>query len=82
MIKPISFRVKNATVAERERASKFRKPLFPESLYAVMEWYYCNGFHERVARLQLCKHGPTRNDRGNCVFQVRSDVTREWIEIT
>jgi hypothetical protein len=28
-----------------------------------------------VARQQLCKHGPTRNNRGSCVFGVRSDVT-------
>jgi hypothetical protein len=29
---------------------------------------YCNGFYQRVARQQLCKHGPTGNDRGSCFF--------------
>jgi hypothetical protein len=24
---------------------------------------YCIGFDQRVARQQLCKHGPTRNNR-------------------
>jgi hypothetical protein len=29
---------------------------------------YCNGFDQRVARQQLCEHGPTRNNGGTCVF--------------
>jgi hypothetical protein len=29
---------------------------------------YCNGFDQRVARQQLCKHGSTRNNSGICVF--------------
>jgi hypothetical protein len=29
---------------------------------------YCNGFDQRVARQQLSKHGPTRNNEGSCVF--------------
>jgi hypothetical protein len=29
----------------------------------------------RVARQQLCKHGPTCNNRGKGVFRVRGDVT-------
>jgi hypothetical protein len=29
---------------------------------------YCNGSDQRVARQQLCKHGPTRNNGGTCVF--------------
>jgi hypothetical protein len=33
---------------------------------------YSNGFYQCVARQQLCKHGPTRNNRGNSVF-CRSD---------
>jgi hypothetical protein len=31
---------------------------------------YCNGFDQRVARQQLCKHGTLRNNRGSCVFYV------------
>jgi hypothetical protein len=27
---------------------------------------YCNGFDQHVARQQLCKHGPTCNNRGSC----------------
>jgi hypothetical protein len=33
---------------------------------------YCNESDQRVIRQQLCKHGPTRNNRGSCVF-CRSD---------
>jgi hypothetical protein len=29
------------------------------------------------SRRQICKHGPTRNNRGSCVFCVRSDVTQQ-----
>jgi hypothetical protein len=31
-----------------------------------------NGFDQRFARQQLCKHGPTRNSNGSCIF-CRSD---------
>jgi hypothetical protein len=31
---------------------------------------YSNGFDQRVARQQLCKHGPTRNNRWGCNFYV------------
>jgi hypothetical protein len=31
---------------------------------------YRNGFDQRVARQQLCKHDPTRNNRWGCVFHV------------
>jgi hypothetical protein len=31
---------------------------------------YRNGFDQRVARQQLCKHGPARNNRWGCVFYV------------
>jgi hypothetical protein len=31
---------------------------------------YCSGFGQRIARLQLCKHGATRNNRRGCVFCV------------
>jgi hypothetical protein len=34
----------------------------------------CNGFDQRFARQQLCKHGPIRNNRGSCCFCVRGDV--------
>jgi hypothetical protein len=27
-----------------------------------------NGFDQCVARQQLCKHGPTRSNSGNCVL--------------
>jgi hypothetical protein len=30
--------------------------------------YYCNGFDRRIARQQLCKHGPTCKNGGGCVF--------------
>jgi hypothetical protein len=44
---------------------------------------YPDRFDERVARQQLCKHGPTRNNRGSCVFflprnwLMRCDVTQQ-----
>jgi hypothetical protein len=31
---------------------------------------YCNGFEQRIARQQLCKHNPTRNIRWGSVFYV------------
>jgi hypothetical protein len=36
---------------------------------------YCNGFDQRVARQQLWKHGPTLNNRGNCVFFLSAQLT-------
>jgi hypothetical protein len=36
---------------------------------------YCNGIGQRVARQRLCKHTPTRNNGGRCVFCVRGHVT-------
>jgi hypothetical protein len=33
---------------------------------------YFKGFDQHVARQQLCKHGPTCNNKGSCVF-CRSD---------
>jgi hypothetical protein len=47
----------------------------------VMNYLYCNGFDERVARQQLCKHGPTRNNTGGCFFLVRGDVTQRWVVV-
>jgi hypothetical protein len=41
------------------------------------EALYCNEFDERVARQQLCKHGPTRSNRGSCVFRVSGNVTQQ-----
>jgi hypothetical protein len=29
---------------------------------------YCNRFDQRIDMEQPCKHGPTRNNRGSCVF--------------
>jgi hypothetical protein len=43
---------------------------------------YCNGFDQRVARQQLCKHGPTRNNRGGCASYVRGEVTQQSIVLT
>jgi hypothetical protein len=47
-------------------------------------WYpgHCNGFDQRVVTQELCKHGPTRNNRGGCVFHVRGDVTQRWVVVT
>jgi hypothetical protein len=43
---------------------------------------YCNGFDQRVARQQLCKHGPTCNNGWGCVFYVARAtpvlVTDRW----
>jgi hypothetical protein len=38
----------------------------------IVHYIYFNGFDQRLARQQLCKHSPTRNNRGSCVF-CRSD---------
>jgi hypothetical protein len=43
---------------------------------------YCNGFDQCVARQQLCKHSPTCNYIGSCVFHIRSDVTHQYIAVT
>jgi hypothetical protein len=43
---------------------------------------YCNGFDQRFARQQHCKHGPTCNSRGGCFFRVRGDVTQRWVVAT
>jgi hypothetical protein len=34
---------------------------------------YCNGFNQRVARQQLCKHGPTHNKWGFVSYVVRAE---------
>jgi hypothetical protein len=36
----------------------------------MQESKYYNWFDQRVARQQLCKYGPTRNNRWGCVFYV------------
>jgi hypothetical protein len=58
------------------------KKIAPEKcLYLLLERVVlicCNGFYQRVARQQLCKHGPTRNNRGSCVPRVCGDVTRVY----
>jgi hypothetical protein len=43
-----------------------------QSFLMLKEVIYCNGFDQRVARQQLCKHAPTRNNRGSCISH-RSD---------
>jgi hypothetical protein len=43
---------------------------------------YYNGSDQRVARQQLCKHGPTRNNKGGRVFRIRDDVTQRWVVVT
>jgi hypothetical protein len=35
----------------------------PASPVMFLLYYYCNGFDQRIARQQLCKQGPTRNNR-------------------
>jgi hypothetical protein len=40
--------------------------------FCASVYKYCNGFDQHVARQQLCKHGPTHNNRGSGVF-CRSD---------
>jgi hypothetical protein len=40
-----------------------------QKLYSFHRKYH-NGFDQRVARQQLCKHGPTCNNTGGCVFYV------------
>jgi hypothetical protein len=46
-----------------------------------------NGFDQRAARQQHCKHSPTRNHRGSFVFilsaqLMRCDVTQQLIVMT
>jgi hypothetical protein len=41
--------------------------------------FYWNEIDQRVARQQLCKHGPKRNKRGGCVLRVPGDVTQPWV---
>jgi hypothetical protein len=53
-----------------------------EELPTVLTESYCNGFDQRFARQQLCKHGTTSNNKGSCVFRVRGDVTQQWVETT
>jgi hypothetical protein len=57
----------------------YKNPVLVFELYFNID-PYCNGYEQRVARQQLCKHGPTRNNRGNSVFCARGDVTQQWIE--
>jgi acetyl/propionyl-CoA carboxylase alpha subunit len=44
---------------------------------ATLRREHCNRSNQHVARQQLCKRGPTRNNRGSCVFRVHGDVTQE-----
>jgi hypothetical protein len=37
---------------------------------------YCNRLYHCVARQQLCKHGPTCNNKGSCVFCRSMSVLR------
>jgi hypothetical protein len=37
-------------------------------VYEYIYKVYCNGFDQRVARQQLCTHGPTGNNRRSSVF--------------
>jgi hypothetical protein len=46
------------------------------------KYKYCNGVDQRVTTQHLYKHGPTRNNRGGCVFCVRGDVTQRWVVVT
>jgi hypothetical protein len=42
----------------------------PQGRRSIGATGYCNGFNQRVAWQQLCKHGPTRNNRLGCVSYV------------
>jgi hypothetical protein len=42
----------------------------PQTFWFIIDQSYCNGFDQRVARQQLCKHSPTLNNRCGCVFYV------------
>jgi hypothetical protein len=57
--------VKNNKYAERTIAHLCgvmeRKNILAETDYRFQN--YCNGFDQHVARQQLCKHGPTLNNR-------------------
>jgi hypothetical protein len=45
----------------------------------ILQRQYCNGFGQRVARQQLCKHGPTRNIE-EAVFSVDpTDTPIDWL---
>jgi hypothetical protein len=44
--------------------------LFVGVIIAVDCIHIVNGFNQLVARQQLCKHGPTCNNRCGCVFCV------------
>jgi hypothetical protein len=44
----------------------FNFVFFQISSFLKFVLLYCNGFDQRVARQQLCKHGPTRNKTWCC----------------
>jgi hypothetical protein len=44
--------------------------MFSSALCSQTRAIYCNGFDQRFARQQLCKHGPKYNNRWGCVFYV------------
>jgi hypothetical protein len=47
----------------------------------LQEKTYCNAFHQRVARQQLCKYGSTRNrGRKLCYFVDPTDMPTGWLD--
>jgi tRNA(Arg) A34 adenosine deaminase TadA len=41
---------------------------------------YCNGFDQRVARQQLCKHGPTSTIEEAGFSVVPTDAPVDWLD--
>jgi hypothetical protein len=50
-------------------------------VHEIMMIVYWKGFDQRVARQQLCKHGPTCNNIGENVFSMWSAPSnnRNWV---
>jgi hypothetical protein len=57
------------------------KPILIEVRFPVGA-RYGNVFDQRFAMQQLCKHGPTHNNRGGYAFRVRGDVMQLWVVVT
>jgi hypothetical protein len=66
----------------REVMLRERYSVSPDVVSSKQSLTYCNEFDQRIARQQLCKHGPTCNSRGCCVLRVRCDVTQRWVVVT
>jgi hypothetical protein len=62
--------------------SKKRKDYRAFTINGAVLYAYFNGFNKRVARQQLCKHGPTHKNGGDCFLRLRGDVTQRWVVVT